>query len=372
MTIKLTRRATLQSIAGLATAAIATKGFIRGARAQENLKGTGEVVVYDGGGAWGAAQKAAYFDPFEQATGIKVVAAAQMPIGAVRTSVLAGAPAFDIMDLSGGQVDSFVAENLLEKVDYSLFRPGDKEAFSPIQPTDYMLPSLFYSLVIAYDKEAFGDEAPRTWADLWNADKFPGKRTIYNAGDDAVAGAVFETALMADGVDPKSIYPIDFDRAFKSLDRLKPSVLRYWTAGAEAAQLLSDGSVSVGSAWNGRISALQAQNVPVGLSWNQAVLQWDAWTVLKGAKNKENAMKFLAFVAQPEPQAKFSELIEYGPTNANAFKLLSAERAAILPGNPDSVSTQVVQNYSFWNEKDASGKTNIQTATEAWQQWVTK
>lgn len=372
MTIRITRRATLQSMAALATVAIAPKGLVGSASAQENLKGTGEVVVYDGGGAWGEAQKAAYFDPFEKATGIKVIAAAQMPIGAVRTSVLAGAPAFDIMDLSGGQVDSFVAENLLEKIDYSFFRPGDKEAFSPITPTDYMLPSLFYSLVLAYDKEAFGNEAPQVWADLWNVDKFPGKRTLYNAGDDAVAGAVFETAVMADGVDPKSIYPIDFDRAFKSLDKIKPNVLRYWTAGAEAAQLLSDGSVSVGSAWNGRISALQAQNLPVGLSWKQAVLQWDAWAVLKGTKNKENAMKFLAFVAQPEPQAKFSEMIEYGPTNAKAFGVLKPERAAILPGNPETVSTQVVQNYSFWNEKGPDGKTNIQKATELWQQWVTK
>ncbi len=372
MTMKITRRATLQSMAGLATAAIATKGFIRSARAQENLKGTGEVIVFDGGGAWGAAQKAAYFDPFEAATGIKVVAAAQIPPGAARASVLAGAPAFDVMDLSGGQVDSFVAEGLLEKIDYSFFRPGDKEAFSPITPTDYMLPSLFYSMVVAYDKEAFSGDAPQTWADLWDVEKFPGKRTIYNAGDDAVSGAVFEIALMADGVAPQSIYPIDFERAFKSLDRLKPNVLRYWTAGAEAAQLLSDGSVSAGSAWNGRISALLEQNVPVGLSWNQAVLQWDAWTVLKGARNRENAMKFLAFVAQPEPQAKFSEMIEYGPTNPNAFKVLKQERAAILPGNPETVSTQVVQDYSFWGEKGADGKTNIQTATELWQKWVTK
>ncbi len=240
MTMKITRRATLQSMAGLATAAIATKGFIRSARAQENLKGTGEVIVFDGGGAWGAAQKAAYFDPFEAATGIKVVAAAQIPPGAARASVLAGAPAFDVMDLSGGQVDSFVAEGLLEKIDYSFFRPGDKEAFSPITPTDYMLPSLFYSMVVAYDKEAFSGDAPQTWADLWDVEKFPGKRTIYNAGDDAVSGAVFEIALMADGVAPQSIYPIDFERAFKSLDRLKPNVLRYWTAGAEAAQLLGE------------------------------------------------------------------------------------------------------------------------------------
>jgi putative spermidine/putrescine transport system substrate-binding protein len=372
MTDKITRRTTLRAIAGLTTAAVAPRAFVGAAYAQENLKGTGEVVVHDGGGAWGEAQKAAFFDPFEAATGIKVVPAAQMPTGAVRASVLAGAPAYDVVDLPGGQVDSFVAEDLLEKIDYSFFRAGDKEDISPIAPTDYMLPSLFYSLVLAYDQEAFANGAPETWADAWNVEKFPGKRTFFNAGDDALAGAVFETAMMADGVEPNAVYPIDFDRVFKSLDKIKPEILRFWSAGAEPAQLLTDGSVSVASAWNGRISALQAQNIPVGLSWKQAVLQWDAWTVLKGSKNRENAMKFLAFVAQPEPQAKFAEMIEYGVTNTKAYALMKPERAAILPGNPESVSSQLVQNYSFWNEIDADGKTNIQKANELWQQWVTK
>ena len=371
--VSIKRRAALKALSALAGAAAVAPGLsVPRARAQGNLRGTGEVVVYDGGGAWGAAQKAAYFTPFEQATGIKVVAAAQMPIGAARTSVLAGAPAFDVMDLTGGQVDTFVVENLLEKIDYGYFRPGDKEAFAPIKPTDYMLPSLFYSLVLAYDKDALRSAAPQTWADFWDVAKFPGKRTLYNAADDVVAGAVFETALMADGVDPQALYPIDFDRVFRSLDRLRPQIVRFWTAGAEPAQLLTDGSVSMGSAWNGRISALQARNLPVGLSWKQAVLQWDAWAVLRGARNRENAMKFLAFVAQPEPQVRFSEMIEYGPTNSKAFGLLSPARAALLPGNPDSISSQVVQNYAFWNEKGADGKTNIQKATELWQRWVSK
>lgn len=92
--------------------------------------------------------------------------------------------------------------------------------------------------------------------------------------------------------------------------------------------------------------------------------------MLKGAKNKENAMKFLAFVSHKEAQAKFSELIEYGPTNSEAFKLIAPDKAARLPGNPATVSTQVVQNYDWWDKKDASGKTNVQKATELWQKWI--
>jgi putative spermidine/putrescine transport system substrate-binding protein len=362
----ISRRTAVLALATLAGGSV-TSRFALG---QENLKGTGEVVVYDGGGAWGAAQKAAYFDPFEQVTGIKVVAAAPVPASAIRTSITAGAPAYDVMDIDGGNLVSFAKDGLLERIDYSLFQPGDKEAISPIPASEFALPALFYSLGVAYDEGVFKGAQPGTWTDMWNVEKFPGKRAMFNAGDDVVVGGVFETALLADGVDPKNLYPLDLDRAFKSLDKIKSQILRFWTYGAEPVQLLLDGSVVICSAPNGRISAIQAQGQPVGFSWKQAILQWDAWAVSKGCKNKENAMKFVAFAAGPAQQAKFAELITYGPTNAMAFKLLTPARASLLPGNPESVASQIVQNYEWWSETDSSGKTNIARAAEMWQKWV--
>ena len=37
---------------------------------------------------------------------------------------------------------------------------------------------------------------------------------------------------MADGVPWDKVYPMDIDRAFKSLDRIKPHVDVWWTSGA--------------------------------------------------------------------------------------------------------------------------------------------
>src|SRR5262249_4315994 len=153
-----------------------------------------------------------FFEPFEKETGIKVIPAADVPVGAIRTSVIAGAPVYDVVDISGGEVDGMVRDNMLEKIDYSLFRPGDTQNYTLIPAGEYTPPSISYSLVMAYDEGAFGANPPTTWADMWNVARFPGKRALYDAGTDIFAGAVFETALMADGVDPKSLYPIDFTR----------------------------------------------------------------------------------------------------------------------------------------------------------------
>jgi putative spermidine/putrescine transport system substrate-binding protein len=367
-----TRRSVLKGMTGAAVAAGAIALGSRRSLADSPLKGTGTVIAYDGGGAWGAAQKAAYYEPFEKETGIKVIAAPQAPTGKIKASILAGAPAYDVCDLSGGSLASFIKEDLLQKIDYQYFAPGDKEAYSPVPCGDYAIPALLFSMLIAYDKSALGGSEPKTWADAWDTAKFPGKRTLSDVGQDAVGSCTYEIALLADGVPPDQLYPLDFDRALKSLSKLKPSILKFWAAGAEPVQLLLDKHVAVASAWNGRLAAIQEQNAPVGYTWNQGILQWDAWVVLKGAANAENAMKLLAFAARPEQQAKFAELITYGPTNSRAYEHLSAERAALLPTAPAQAKSQIVQNYEWWNADSGDGTTNEQKATKLWQQWITQ
>lgn len=343
------------------------------ARAATPLTGSGTLIAYDGGGAWGAAQKAAYYEPFEKETGIKVTAAPQAPTGKIKVSILAGAPAYDVFDLSGGDLASFTKQGLLEPIDYQYFAPGDKEAFSPVPCTAYYVPALIFSMLIAYDKTAFASgQAPASWRDVWDTVKFPGKRSLFNVGEDAVGGCTFEMALLADGVARDKLYPIDFDRAFASLSKLRPAILKFWSSGAEPVQLLVDHNVSIASAWNGRLAAIEQMNHAIGHTWQDGILQWDAWTVAKGAKNRENAMKFLAFASRPEQQAKFAQLITYGPTNARAYDHLDPARAELLPTAPAQKSVQIVQDYDWWNSDAGDGKTNEQKAAALWQQWITR
>ncbi|WP_283814690.1 extracellular solute-binding protein [Bradyrhizobium australiense] len=46
--------------------------------------------------------------------------------------------------------------------------------------------------------------------------------------------------------------PEGVDRAFRKLDTIKKEII-WWTAGAQAPQLLADGQVVMSDAWNGRI-----------------------------------------------------------------------------------------------------------------------
>ena len=69
----------------------------------------------------------------------------------------------------------------------------------------------------ATTRGALASRARSRWADLFDTAKIPGKRTFYKWS----APGVLEIALLADGVAPDKLYPLDLDRAFKKLDTIK-------------------------------------------------------------------------------------------------------------------------------------------------------
>lgn len=357
-----------RSLLKASAATIATFGSVCSPALAKSMRGTGELVVYDGGGNWGEAQRKAYFEPFERETGIKVIRNPHAETGAVRASIQAGSPRYDVTILAGGEVPAFERGGLLESIDYQWFEKEDLEAFNPIPATKYKCPHIIYSLISCYRSDVFSSDTPKTWADMWDVKRFPGRRTLA-AGTWGPTAATFETALLADGVEPAKLYPIDWDRAFKSLDRIKPNILKWWTSGAETSQLLIDKQAVMGSVWNGRVYGAIEEGAKLGVSWDQGIIQYDQWVVLKGARNIDNAMKFLGYAARADRQAEFAKHILYSPPNSRAFELIDPVRAQMLPTNKDVRDRQIVQNYDFWAE-ETKGKDNLRYAVAQWEAWI--
>lgn len=329
----------------------------------ENLKGTGEVVVTSGGGSWEEAQRKAFFDPFTRDTGIRVVLVPE-DHAKLLASVQVGQPEADITSVPAGNLAGFLARNAVSKIDYGFFAPETLAAMPEPMKAEYGVGALLYSVAVAYNTDTFpGDNHPKTWADLYDLKKFPGKRSLAKC-EKIVDGGLLEGALMADGVAPADLYPLDMDRAFAKIEEIKPDVARWWIAGADAPQALIDGSVDVAAAYNGRVFGAQKEGAPIALSWDQSLLQYDYWVVTAGSPNATNAAKFLAYISRPEPQAAFAEAIAYGPVNNDAYKLLPAAMLSILPGSPEIAPKQVFQNYAWWNAVDAEGRSNWEKAME--------
>lgn len=328
------------------------------------------LIVFDGGGAMGLAQRKAYSEPFEKETGIRVIHQPGVNSGIQRAAILAGAPKYDVGNISGGSISTFKKDNLLLPIDYDLWNAADRGGYDVVPTDKYHAPAMLYSMLLAFDEQRFSGRKPASWAELWDAAAFPGRRTLAS-GTNAADGCTYEIALLADGVAPDKLYPIDWQRAFKSLDRLKKDLAKWWATGAESMQLLVDGQAALGSGWNGRIDAAKAAGATLGKSWEQGILQWSTWVIPKGAANVDNAQKYIAFMSRPEAQARFSELITYGPTNARAFAHLAPEVAVNMPTAPAWKSRQIIQNYDFWNTADSKGETALAHSIAEWERWVT-
>ena len=95
-----------------------------------------------------------------------------------------------------------------------------------------------------------------------------------------------EFALIADGVPMDKLYPIDFDRAFKKLDQIKPHVTVWWSTGQQPAQLLLDKEVVLATGWNGRFYDIIKKGAPIEIEWNEGALKQGSFVIPQGRQER--------------------------------------------------------------------------------------
>ncbi len=324
-----------------------------------SLKGSGEVRVCSWGGALQAAQRTAYFKPFEQLCGIKVIESEGPDPVKVKAMVDTGNVEYDVGEFDRSSVINLEKKgSYWEPIDYALCDTAHIDAAFRYK---YALDMLPYAQMMAYRTDAFPKGGPADWKQFWDAKAFPGPRTMA-AGSGGLVPEL-EFAALARGVPVDKVYPIDIAKDYESLGKIKPHVVKWWTAGAMPAQMLADKEVVLGTAWNGRIAAIQAAGAPVAINWHNGMLLNDAWAVPKGAKNAGNAMKFTAFITLPISQARLSMLIPYGFVNDEAVKYIPSARLDVLPTAPAQRKQLFIYDTKWWAD-------NRDAVIQKWASWV--
>ncbi len=101
------------------------------------------------------------------------------------------------------------------------------------------------------------------------------------------------------------------------------------------------------------------------MEWNQGKLQADSWVIPRGTRNKDGAMKFIAWSTQPQPQAAIAKLLPYGPVNKKAFQFIEPDVAKSLPTSPDNAKRQLAVDVNWWGE-------HRNAIVERWNGWLIK
>ncbi|MGY3361782.1 putative spermidine/putrescine transport system substrate-binding protein [Bradyrhizobium sp. GM0.4] len=330
--------------------ALAAFGLAAGTLASAKLAFAGDqLTIVSWGGALQAAVRKAAFEPFTKASGIKITEGEYSgEIAKVRAMVDSKTVSWDVLDASGATAWTMCAHGLLETIDWKKLGL-ERAKFGDVGKYDCGVPYQVSAVVIAYDKDKLPN-GPKTIADLFDTKKFPGKRGLWKNPSPNL-----EWALIADGVPIKDLYkvlstPDGVDRALRKLDTIKKDVV-WWTAGAQAPQLLADGQVVMTAAFNGRItSAVKESGKHFEIMWDAASQGWDYWVIPKGSPRLDDAYKFLAFGGSAQPQADLTRYIPYGPANPDALALVDPAVLADLPNTPERDAIALHPDNLFYVE----------------------
>jgi putative spermidine/putrescine transport system substrate-binding protein len=355
----LPRRDFLRALAG-AAAGSALLGPLAGIASRAAQAAEQPVTYFTYGGAWKQAIAGAFFDPFTKKTGIPVQYQEPYAFAKLRAMHEAKAQQIDIAGLSGMDVYIAGRMKMITPIDWSIV---DRSALDPQQlHHENVIGVSSQSMNICYSKKKWpGAERPSSWADFWNVEKFPGRRALRRD-----AFWTMEAAAKADGIKDDAFYPLDVDRVFRSLDRIKPHIKAWWSDNSLAQQLMEQEEVDLIYMTNGRATqSILDHKAPYEMIWNEAIYAGHAegWVVPVGSPNPKGGMKALDIVGRAEYQAMFARLLYYAPQNSKAIDLLDPALARLMPSYPDNEKVAHVSNYQWWADNNAR-------AQRRFEQWL--
>jgi len=351
-------RAALRGGAFAAIAAFAVlplSGGDAGAQAP-NLRGQ-QIVLYTFGGTQLEITRELVIGPFERETGARVVVddsccqrmAATLEAGQFLGDVIVGLDRGGM--LAQDQRGWFVRDPRLVEI---AARRDVPEAYrSPA-----MLIFHFYSYIMAASRP--DAPMPRTWAEFWDVERFPGPRGLNRISPTAQ----LEMALLADGVAPADLYPLDVDRAFRKLDELRRRTrLVFNASGAEQINNLATGEIAYGVAYSNRVFLAAEDRIRLGFTYAQGLLVGNGGAIPRGARNLDGAIAFLDYHMRPDVLARFAERTGMAPSYAASAELVAADRRPRLPTSPGNIEQQYRLNEDFWRD-------NRMSVGERWVRWL--
>lgn len=317
------------------------------------------LTVCSWGGAIQDAQRKTIFEPFMEETGCIINEATEPDPAKIKSMVESGNMEIDVWDVDTDFVPRGIAQDLFEKIDFTDF---DTSGFNQDYVTDYSVPCETSTICITWNTDTYSQENhPKNWTEFFDSSKYPGKKTLYSN-----PMSMLEVVLMADGVKPSELYPLDVDRAFDFLDKHKDEISKFWESGAESVELVANNECSLGEVWGGRTITAKADGQKIDFDPYNAVLASDSFVIGKGSKNVELANAFIKYATSPEVEAKYAaEYPGNAPSNSKAYDLMTDEQVNALASNPETVKDQVWVDVDWWYD-------NYDKVYQRFQEWKLK
>ena len=272
-----------------------------------------------------------------------------------------GTDGYDIITGCGGMdmIPAMANKDALLKLDYSQL--PNSEDLADSAKLDYAVGQYVISSNLCWNKDVYGDNPPDTMEKFFDVENYPGNRGMIAF---SVTGQL-ESALVADGVKPDELYPLDVERAYKKLDVIKPYVTTWWSSGGEIRQALQSGEVDCGLFWGGSVlEGIEKDGMDnIGISQQDAYNITDCFAITSTCKDTELAYAFLNYCLSPEACAKWAELKYYAPVNPKAFDYIDSSISDYFSTNDKYKDITYWIDVDYWTE-------NFESLNADYLQWI--
>ncbi len=301
------------------------------------------------GGAYQAAQRQAYFLPFQEQFGIRIVEDSPVEYAKIRSMVETGNVTWDVVDSGVRAVQQLGPWGELERL-----TPAIHNGYLSGYPAVAITPwsgggGVVWSTGLAYQRDKintlWGGKKPNDWTAFWDVQNFPGTRWMGRRVNENIFFAHFaRTPDILKTVEGRtsiaSLTPLQVDQSFEKLEEIKPHIQFWWTGGTDCPSALLNDQADMCTAWNGRI--WNVQNEPRGDNVHYCfecghLTQTDVFYIPKGSPNKTLAELFIAWTGHPQVNVEISNYIPYGPLNTDALPLTQSRvNPSLIPALPTS------------------------------------
>jgi spermidine/putrescine-binding protein len=247
-----------------------------------------------------------------------------------------GATGYDVAVPSDFMVAIAMQLGLLEELDHSAIPNADRLnphlqglSFDPTRR--YSVPYLWGTVGIGYDSEVIRDP-PDSWAVLWDP-QYKGRISMLNDQRE-----VFGATLRLMGQSLNSTDRSVIEAAKGKLMEQKPLVKTYTSDHYD--QLLATGEVVLAHGWGGPIARAMRERPSIRyvVPKEGGTIWADCLVVLKTARHKDLAMRFVNFLLDPQVAARTSERLLFAAAPAAVRDLVSPavrQNPAVYP--PDDI-----------------------------------
>ncbi len=338
-----------------------------------------EMVIVSWGGAYSASQNKAYDRPYlAMNPGLEIIndTSSAEAVPKIRAMSEADNLTWDLVDVVAADAIRLCDEGLAEEVDHDALLASAPDGtpasvdFGDMIVSPCFIPQIVYSTTFGYRTDLVGDTPPTDVCAVFDLEAYPGRRSLEKRAINNL-----EWALICDGVAPDDVYTVlesegGVSRALAKLDTIKDHVV-WWSAGADTPQLLADGEVIMGSAYNGRLfSLIEEDKQPVAMLWDKQIFDLDGWIIPAGLPEDRLArvLDYLKFATDTQRLADQAKYISYGPARASSAALVSThaelgiEMAPHMPTDPANSKTATLFYYDWW----ADYRDDIEEVFSAW------